>query len=181
MRHRLDLRVQDGMIDQSRHAGAGRGNDQRLRKRHFMRTDVRAYVIDRLRSPCRLRERMRIVHLAGDDLANAHGFQGRLMRRASDQGAHRRAACDERLDKPPAGLAARTGDEDHAWLRESCTFVAFIHRDARKCALPRVNAIAFIPGMRSQTLMVRSAERASRTMRPYAAQGGRPFNSARFA
>jgi hypothetical protein len=29
-----------------------------------------------------------------------------------------------------------------------------------------VNAIAFIPGMRSQTLVVRSAERASRTMRP---------------
>jgi hypothetical protein len=35
--------------------------------------------------------------------------------------------------------------------------MGFILRDARKCALPRVNAIAFIPGMRSQTLMVRSA------------------------
>lgn len=51
MRHRLDLRVQDRMIDQARHAGAFRCIDNTFRKRYFMRTDVRADVIDRFRSP----------------------------------------------------------------------------------------------------------------------------------
>jgi len=55
-------------------------------------------MIDRFRSSGRVVERMAVIHFTRNDIANTHGFQRGLMRRASDKRAHRRAACEERVE-----------------------------------------------------------------------------------
>ena len=57
---------------------------------------------------------MRVVHRARKDFADTHGFQGGFVCGTPDEGAHRRATRDERLHDSLAGLASRSGDQDHA-------------------------------------------------------------------
>src|SRR5260370_21208592 len=84
------------------------------------RTEVETDVVAGFRSARRSQERMRIVHLARDDLGGAHGVQINFMRQAPDKGTHRRAARKKRPGHGLASLAACTGDQDHAQYPDAC-------------------------------------------------------------
>jgi hypothetical protein len=114
MRHRFDLRMQHGMVDEAGDAQIGRGSNKAFGKNDFVRANVRTDVIDRIRPSHRPGKRKRIVHLARDDLANTHRRERRFMRKTSDEGTHRCTTCDERLDNSHARFAACAGDQDHA-------------------------------------------------------------------
>ncbi len=123
MRHGLDLRMQHGMIDEPRDAQTGGGGNQEPCESHFVRMDVWADVIDRVRSLNRPGDRERIVHVAYDHIADTHRRQSRIMLCTSHKSTHDRATRDERLDHGLACLAARARDKDHVHRPKGCAIL----------------------------------------------------------
>src|SRR6266851_2667254 len=94
MRHRFDLRMQYGMVDEAGDAQIGRGSYKPLGENDFVRANVRTDVMDRIRPPHRPGNRMRIAHLARDDRADTHFCQRSFMRGASHESAYVSATCE---------------------------------------------------------------------------------------
>ncbi len=75
MRHRLDLRMQHRVINEALHVLRLRRVDDGAREREFVGADIRADVIDRLRSGGGERERAAILEAADADLGGAERLE----------------------------------------------------------------------------------------------------------
>jgi hypothetical protein len=67
-------------------------------------------VIDRIHAAHRAGDRICIVHRTDHHLARPDSHKRNFVRRISDEGTHRRAVSDQRLDDGLASLAAGTSD-----------------------------------------------------------------------
>jgi hypothetical protein len=113
VRHRLDLRMQHGVIDEARNAGRLSRGDHGAGVGNLMRADIRADVIDRA-GPFRGRsKRGGILEYADCDFAGALcGDLGRSIG-AMNQSTRRRATRGQRRDDRHSSLSGCSGDEDH--------------------------------------------------------------------
>src|SRR5277367_5543725 len=113
MRHRFDLRMQDGMIDQARNAMCLSRPHNIPSKTQFLTADIRADVIDRLDTGHGVTERLGILETANTDLGDPQRLERCGLLRLTNQAAHGPPLRGKRSDDRIASLAGSAGNQNH--------------------------------------------------------------------